>query len=173
MASPSTLIGLLRAVHVGWRERNLSESAEELFRLGRELHQRAAIVLEHASRIGDALDAAKRRYNEFVGSVHTRLVPTLRKFAEKGARSSRVPELRQIDGDPRRIQSLEDEDLLFPEPRALPGPAPAPVAPAALPRSRARPTIAERSPLPCAPDSRSRIGPLPFGKGCTGRPRGR
>lgn len=117
LASPSTLIGLLRAVHVGWRERELSDNAEELFRLGRELHERAAITLEHASRVGDALDAAKRRYNEFVGSVDTRLVPTLRKFADKGARSSRtLPELRPIDGDGRKIQSLEQEDLLFAAP---------------------------------------------------------
>ncbi len=139
LASPSTLIGLLRAIHVGWRERELSDNAEELFRLGRELHERAAITLEHASRVGDALDAAKRRYNEFVGSVDTRLVPTLRKFADKGARSSRtLAELREIDGDPRKIQSLEDDDLLFPEPRALPGPGPsAPAVKGDAPPARA------------------------------------
>jgi DNA recombination protein RmuC len=126
LASPSTLIGLLRAVHVGWRERELSDNAEELFRLGRELHERAAITLEHASRVGDALDAAKRRYNEFVGSVDTRLVPTLRKFADKGARSSRtLPELRPIDGDGRKIQSLEQEDLLFDAPPPAPKEEPA------------------------------------------------
>jgi DNA recombination protein RmuC len=126
LASPSTLIGLLRAVHVGWRERELSDNAEELFRLGRELHERAAITLEHASRVGDALDAAKRRYNEFVGSVDTRLVPTLRKFADKGARSAHtLPVLRPIDGDGRKIQSLEQADLLFPVPRPSPKAEPA------------------------------------------------
>jgi DNA recombination protein RmuC len=117
LASPSTLIGLLRAVHIGWRERELSDNAEELFRLGRELHERAAITLEHASRVGDALDAAKRRYNEFVGSVDNRLVPTLRKFAERGARSSKtLAELHAIDGEPRRMQSLEQGELIYPAP---------------------------------------------------------
>src|SRR6185503_11090539 len=59
IASPSTLIGLLRAVHVGWREKNLSESAQELFELGRELHQRAATVLEHAAIVGDSIARAQ------------------------------------------------------------------------------------------------------------------
>ncbi len=118
IASPSTLIGLLRAVHVGWREKELSDNAQELFRLGRELHERAAVVLDHASRVGDALDAAKKRYNEFVGSVDSRLVPTLRKFEERGARSSKtMAELRQLEGEARALQSLrEDEGLLYPAP---------------------------------------------------------
>ena len=122
LASPSTLIGLLRAVHVGWREKELGEHAAELFELGGQLHERAAIALEHASRVGDAIDAAKRRYNEFVGSVDSRLVPTLKKFEERGARSSRtLAELREIEGEPRKLQSLESEqDLLFPAPPAAP-----------------------------------------------------
>jgi DNA recombination protein RmuC len=125
MASPSTLIGLLRAVHVGWRERELSDSAEELFRLGRELHERAAISLEHASRVGDAIRATAKRYNEFVGSVDSRLVPTLKKFEEKGARSGRtLGELRELEEGPRKIQSLESEDaLLTPRPKKAGEPA--------------------------------------------------
>jgi DNA recombination protein RmuC len=118
MASPSTLIGLLRAVHVGWRERELSDSAEELFRLGRELHERAAIALEHASRVGDAIRQTTKRYNEFVGSVDNRLVPTLKKFEERGARSGKtLGELRELEEGTRRIQSLEDQDVLIPAPR--------------------------------------------------------
>jgi DNA recombination protein RmuC len=123
IASPSTLIGLLRAVHVGWRERNLSENAEELFRLGRELHQRAAVVIDRAARLGESLDGARRNYNLFVGSVQTRLIPTLRKFEEKDARSSKnieapqpleeaVREIEPIEADPinvARAESVPDE----------------------------------------------------------------
>lgn len=89
LASPSTLIGLLRAVAVGWREKQLSESAEQLFELGKELHDRTAVALGHASKLGESLDRAVRTYNQFVGSVDSRLMPTLRKFEEAGARSEK------------------------------------------------------------------------------------
>ena len=117
LASPSTLIGLLRAVHVGWRERNLTDSAEELFQLGKELHQRAAKVMERATRIGSSLEAARKSYNEFVGSVQSRLVPTLRRFEERGARSSNeLAQTKEIDGEIRALpQGLFD---LFDEPES-------------------------------------------------------
>lgn len=108
IASPSTLIGLLRAVHIGWREKQLSESAQELFALGKELHERAVVALDHASRVGDAIERARESYNRFVGSVDGRLMPTLRRFEDKGAKSSRALEdLKPIEGDTRAIQALD------------------------------------------------------------------
>lgn len=120
IASPSTLIGLLRAIHVGWRERSLSDRAEELFQLGRELHDRAAAALAHADEVGTALRRANDAYNGFVASAETRLLPTLRKFEESGARSAkRLPELAPITGVPRAFHALpEEEDELAPP---LPG----------------------------------------------------
>ena len=107
IASPSTLIGLLRAVHVGWREKNLTDSAQELFELGRELHHRAAIVLEHAAVVGESIEKARRSYNDFVGSIHSRLVPTLRRFEERDARSAKeLPVVRAIEGETRRPEPL-------------------------------------------------------------------
>lgn len=128
LASPSTLIGLLRAVHVGWRERSLTESAEELFHLGKELHSRAVKVMERASRIGTSLESARKSYNEFVGSVQSRLVPTLRKFEERGARSAQeLPEPRPVEGEiralPQGLFDVFDESDPALEPRA-PGSAP-------------------------------------------------
>src|SRR6185436_5126680 len=102
-----TLIGLLRAVHIGWREKNLSESAQELFELGRELHGRAASVLEHAAVVGESIERARKSYNEFVGSIHSRLVPTLRRFEERDARSSKeLPLIKPIEGETRRPEPL-------------------------------------------------------------------
>ncbi len=107
IASPSTLIGLLRAVHVGWREKNLSDSAQELFQLGRELHERAAIALGHAAKVGDSLNQARASYNKFVSSVDARLVPTLRKFEERGASSTKtLEEPRQIEGEANDLRAL-------------------------------------------------------------------
>ena len=108
IASPSTLIGLLRAVHVGWREKNLSDSARELFNLGRELHLRAATVLEHVASVGQSIDGARRHYNELVGSVQSRLVPTLRKFEDHGARSPKaLVEPTPVEGEARELPPLD------------------------------------------------------------------
>lgn len=86
IASPSSLIAMLRAVAVGFREASLAEKAEELFSLGRELHERAATAMEHAGRIGKAIEAAAKSYNDFIGSYESRLRPTLEKFEEAGVK---------------------------------------------------------------------------------------
>jgi DNA recombination protein RmuC len=108
LASPSTLIGLLRAVAVGWREKSLSDSAKELFELGKELHERAARVMELTGDVGKHLDRATRSYNQLVGSMESRLTPTLRKFEETGAKSA-----KQLD-EPKPIESSPRESGLLP-----------------------------------------------------------
>ncbi len=108
LASPSTLIGLLRAVAVGWREHQLAEEAQELFRLGRELHERAAVVFEHASSLGRAVQATVDRFNRMTGSMASRLVPTLRRFEEAGAKSAKeLAEIRQVEG---RVRGADGEE---------------------------------------------------------------
>lgn len=89
LASPSTLIGLLRAVHIGWRENAISESARELLALGHELHERGAVLVEHVASVGKGLSGAVASYNKLVGSVDQRLLPTLRKFEDAGATSAK------------------------------------------------------------------------------------
>jgi len=114
LASPSTLIGLLRAVAIGWREKQLSDSASELFKLGKELHERTAVALGHAGTLGSALDRAVGAYNQFVGSVDSRLLPTLRRFEEAGARSERtLTEPKAIESSTNQFRSLPEagEDL--------------------------------------------------------------
>lgn len=104
LASPSTLIGLLRAVHVGWREKSVSESARELHGLGKELHARAAVVLDRVASVGKSLEGARRSYNELVGSLESRWLPTLRKFEEKGADSGReLAEIPRVEGETREL----------------------------------------------------------------------
>lgn len=104
LASPATLIGLLRAVAVGWREHALTEQARELFELGKELHERAAVAYGHIDELGKALERATRKYNDAVGSIQTRLTPTLRRFEESGAKSAKaLPEPSEITTLPRDI----------------------------------------------------------------------
>ena len=107
LASPSTLIGLLRAVAVGWREQRLTDQARDLFALGRELHERAAVAFEHVAGVGEAIGQAAGRYNRMVGSIEGRLVPTLRKFEEAGAKSAReLPAPERVEVVARPVRSL-------------------------------------------------------------------
>jgi DNA recombination protein RmuC len=106
LASPSTLIGLLRAVAVGWREHALTEQAAELFELGKELHDRAATAFEHAGKLGDSIRQAVERYNKLVGSIDSRMVPTLRKFEDAGAKSGKaLVEPKKLDASARELAS--------------------------------------------------------------------
>lgn len=110
LASPSTLIGLLRAVELGWKEQRLAEQAEELRRLGSELHERAARVWELAAKVGDSLEMTVRNYNEFVGSVEGRLSPTLRKFEEVGAKSGKtLAELPEVTVAVRQLPGVAEK----------------------------------------------------------------
>ena len=110
LASPSTLIGLLRAVAVGWREQALTEEAAALFELGKELHDRAATAFEHAGKLGDSIRMSVERYNKLVGSIDTRMMPTLRKFEEVGAKSTkRLVELKAVGGEMRELAAGGEE----------------------------------------------------------------
>lgn len=106
LASPSTLIGLLRAVAVGWHEHKLGEETKELVRLGVELHERAGTAFDYASKLGDSIRMSVDRYNSLVGSIDSRLVPTLKKFEETGAKSSKtLSELKPLDGVTRTLSA--------------------------------------------------------------------
>ncbi|MEL7473420.1 MAG: DNA recombination protein RmuC [Planctomycetota bacterium] len=108
LATPSTLIGLLRAVHVGWREKSLADDADELFKLGRELHERAAVAFGHANKLGDTLRKAVEHYNKFTGSVDSRLMPTLKKFEETGAKGKKsLEQPSEVVVAPRLLESAE------------------------------------------------------------------
>jgi DNA recombination protein RmuC len=106
LATPSTLIGLLRAVAIGWREKRVEDQARELIALGRELHDRASVAFAHAGKLGEALETASRRYNDFVGSYESRLEPALRKFEDAGVKSSKErPSLSPANTRVRAIAS--------------------------------------------------------------------
>jgi DNA recombination protein RmuC len=106
LASPSTLIGLLRAVAVGWREHALTEQAAELFELGKELHDRAATAFEHAGKLGDSIRQSVERYNRLVGSIDSRMMPTLKKFEDAGAKSGKsLDGPKRVDGTVRELAS--------------------------------------------------------------------
>lgn len=116
LASPATLIGLLRAVAVGYREQQLAKAAEELRELGKQLHERVAIAMSHAARVGKAINSAAEAYNEFVGSYEKRVEPTLKRFESSGVKSAKeLPETPKIVVSARVLnQSVSDRSLALP-----------------------------------------------------------
>jgi DNA recombination protein RmuC len=89
MATPTTLIGLLRAIHYGWRQELIAQSAREIADSARELHRRLGRFAEPLAKVGRQLDSAVGAYNQAVGSFDTRVVPQLRRIEEAGAASER------------------------------------------------------------------------------------
>lgn len=97
LASPSSLIALLRAVAVGFAEARLAKEALALRDLGKQLHERASVALEHVAKLGRALETAVKSYNDFASSYESRLEPTLRKFEDAGVKSPKeLPEVKVV-----------------------------------------------------------------------------
>jgi DNA recombination protein RmuC len=93
MATPTTLIALLRAVHYGWRQEQIAESARQIAETGRELHRRLAIFVDPLAKLGRQLNSTVDAYNQAARSFDTRLAPKVREMVELGASSGReMPE---------------------------------------------------------------------------------
>jgi DNA recombination protein RmuC len=109
IATPSTLIALLKAVAYGWRQSQVTQHAEQIRQLGQELHQRLGSFVSHLVKTGQRLGGAVESYNSAVGSLERNVLPQARRFTELGA----------VTGDP--LPTPEPLDLLVRTPR--PGPA--------------------------------------------------
>lgn len=104
LASPSSLIALLRAVAVGFREAKLAADAQALLEMGRSLHERARAAMEHIAGLGKALEQAVGKYNAFIGSYESRLAPTLKQFEEAGVKGAKeLPEVSVVDTNVRGL----------------------------------------------------------------------
>jgi DNA recombination protein RmuC len=89
LATPSTLIALLKAAAYGWRQESISKNAEEISVLGRQLYDRLATFSDNLEKIGRSLDTALKGYNAAVGSFEASVLPGARRFAELGARGAK------------------------------------------------------------------------------------
>lgn len=107
VASPTTLIALLRAVHYGWQQERIAEEAQQISALGRELHERLATMGRHFEKVGGHLDKAVGAYNEAVASLETRVLVQARRFKELGAAGSgsEIGELAPIERGTRKLQA--------------------------------------------------------------------
>jgi DNA recombination protein RmuC len=111
MATPTTLIGLLWAVHYGWQQEMIAESAREIAESARELHRRLGRFVEPLAKIGKQLDSAVSSYNKAVGSFERGVIPQVRRIEAAGAHSEREvnpPAIIEVTARPV-IAQLESE----------------------------------------------------------------
>lgn len=109
LATPTTLIALLRAVAYGWKQERLAQNAQEISDLGRELYKRISDMAGHWSKVGKSLGSAVENYNRAVGSLESRVLTTARKFKElhAAADSLEVEESEVVEQAPRTLQAPE------------------------------------------------------------------
>jgi DNA recombination protein RmuC len=104
IATPTTLVGLLRTVELGWRQEQIAEQAQEIASAARELHSRMGAFLEHFAKAGRQLNSATKSFDDAVGSLESRIMPQLRRIEEMGAASGKeLEEPHRVDRAVRPI----------------------------------------------------------------------
>ena len=107
LASPSTLMILLRTVSMTWQQETVAESAAEISELGRELYKRLATMGAHFSKLGRSLEGAVESYNKTVGSLERQVLVQARRFERHGITGVEPPELQPIERQTRPLAAAE------------------------------------------------------------------
>jgi DNA recombination protein RmuC len=113
LATPTTLIALLKAIFYGWRQQKLEKNAQEISRLGRDLYDRLCTMGGHIDKLGASLGRSVESYNQAVASLETRVMVTARKFRDLEAGGSSTQELaalEPVDHIPRELQAPDLTD---------------------------------------------------------------
>ena len=115
LATPTTLISLLKTIAMGWRQETLTENAKIISALGGDLYQRLAVMVQHLQSLGRAIERTTESYNKMIGSFERRVLATARKFDGLGLTlksGSTLPELEPVATLSRKLtaSSLEDEN---------------------------------------------------------------
>lgn len=111
MASPTTLIALLKAVSYGWRQEALARNAQEIAQLGKELYDRIGNLASHWSTVGQRLNQAVEAYDKSVGTFESRVLVSARRFRELriGSSDDEV-EVKRIGRTTRTITAPEKDE---------------------------------------------------------------
>ena len=107
LATPSTLIALLRTVAQGWQHEVLNAQAHEVQRLGQELHARLGSMAGHLDKVGRSLTSSVLAYNQAMGSLEGRVLVSARRFVELGVTSEELVGPRQVETFPRSVGAPE------------------------------------------------------------------
>lgn len=107
LATPSTLIAMLRSIAYGWRHFALATSAKEIITLGQELYGRLSTMGHHFDRVGRGLASSVKAYNEAVGSLETRVMVSARKFGDLKLTNEVLAEVMPVEGTVRQLSAPE------------------------------------------------------------------
>lgn len=111
LASPITLIALLRSIALGWKQEELTQNALQIQGLGKQLYERTQKFVEHYNNLGSALKQAVESYRSASGSLESRLLVSARRFRELGvATGEKIPPLVEVEADPRLLQQTNSND---------------------------------------------------------------
>ncbi|HET9108985.1 MAG TPA: DNA recombination protein RmuC [Steroidobacteraceae bacterium] len=112
IATPSTLIALLKTVAYGWRQTAVAQNAQLIRELGQELYRRLATFTTHLERLGGRLGAAVEAYNSAVGSLERQVLPQARRFPELGVTAdAALPQLEPIEQPVRPVAAAGPSDV--------------------------------------------------------------
>jgi DNA recombination protein RmuC len=105
IATPTTLIALLKAVAYGWRQEALADNAQKISALGKELYARLSTMGGHLGALGKALGSAVERYNQAIASFESRVLVSARRFEELEATgtTAAIEEIPPVDASPRQL----------------------------------------------------------------------
>lgn len=118
LASPTTLLTLLRAVALGWKEAKLAENAKSICELGLELYDRLRTSATHIEGIGDSLESAVEAYDSFLGSMERRVFPQARRFRSLVASDKELPNAEPVEMKVRRrtaVDWIPERSLVLPD----------------------------------------------------------
>jgi DNA recombination protein RmuC len=107
VATPTTLIALLRTVAHTWRQEALAHNAAQVHQLGKELHSRLATMGSHVAKLGRSLDAAVVSYNQTVSSLESRVLVTARRLTELKVADGDLDAPGQVERGPRTLAAPE------------------------------------------------------------------
>lgn len=111
IATPTSLVALLKVVAYGWRQQRLAENAQQIHKLGAELHGRLATFAAHLDKLGRALGSSVDAYNKAVGSFERQVIPGARRFPEMGVRSGKdIAQLDPLEKLPRSVDTPAEDD---------------------------------------------------------------
>jgi DNA recombination protein RmuC len=113
IATPTSLIALLRAVHYGWRQEQIARNAAEISQLGKEIYERLNTLGEHWTKVGTGLRQAVDVYNRATGTLESRVMVTARRFRDldAGLSADKLETLESVDVTPRQLQADELQRL--------------------------------------------------------------
>ncbi|MGZ4454219.1 MAG: DNA recombination protein RmuC, partial [Nocardioides sp.] len=110
LATPTTLIALLRTVAHGWSQETLADEARQIHQLGRDLHHRLATFSGHLDAVGRSLNATVTRYNQAIGSLEGRVMVSARRFGELGVTEEPLPSPRPVELHAVRRAAADDAE---------------------------------------------------------------